>query len=187
MSEKERSGLSTMVKIAQLVFYAIIALATIYTLYLTNKQSKLLFKPVVGVVDVKTLRHLTNLKEDTYDNVKFVTISFIIKNVGNLPAKNLKISVRGKIGNTILPYIENDPERDKQGVVLIQDTQATNKATISKSVLDRVVKNDQDLTYTVGLSYSDWEEYEKYSYSSTYEIYVTRKEPLTLGTRLLPQ
>ncbi|MBL7205493.1 MAG: hypothetical protein ISS63_14385 [Desulfobacteraceae bacterium] len=187
MSGKETSTLSIIVKIAQLIFYAIIAFTTIYTLRLTNKQSKLIFKPVVGVVDVKTTRHLTNVKEDSYDNVRFVTIAFVLKNVGNLPAKNLKISVRGKLGNTILPYTENDTEAGDRGVVLIQDAQVTNKATISKSVIDKLVKHDQKLTYTIGLSYSDWEEYEQYGYSSIYEIYVKGKEPLSLETRLLPQ
>lgn len=181
MSNRVESFLSNTAKVGQLVFYIIIAGTAIYNLYIANRQSKLIFKPVVGVVEVKTTRHVANLSEGSkasYDSVRYATVAFVIKNVGNLPAKNLKTLVRGKLGDTNLAYTEKN--KDKPGVVLIQNAEVTNRARISKSTLETLLKKKKRLIYTVKISYTDWEEYNNYDYSTSYEVTMIRKEPLTL-------
>lgn len=167
-------------KVAQVLFFLVVSCGTIYNAYFLTQQSRLIYKPVLGVVEVKTTRMFD--KEDILDNIKAVKIDFIIENRGNLPAKNVRIKTTGKIGNTVLPYTESD---QKEGIILIQNVKVTNTATISKDVLNKMIQEDEKLIYTVELSFSDWDNHD-YGYASKFEIYVTNKEPLTLSTRMLP-
>ena len=98
-----------------------------------------------------------------------------------MPAKKCKVKTTGKIGNTTLPFTED--EKASKGVVLIPNAKVTNVATLSKNTLDRLIEKEEKLIYTVELSYSDWEDYEKYEYPSYYEIAVTQKSPLNLTIR----
>lgn len=160
-----------------------VSACTIYNLRISIRQSSLIFKPVVAVVDVKTTRLLDIGKEDKYDNITFVQIDFIIENKGNLPAKNFLFKPIGTIGTTNLPYTDSGY---KDGVTLVQGIQITNIAKIDKSTLDRMIVQSDKLIFTFYISYSDWDVYNTYHYTSKCQLVVTNKDPLNLVAVMLP-
>jgi hypothetical protein len=143
------------------------------------RQSKIVYKPVVGITNAKTTRLLSDKTQDTYDSVTSVICKFIIENVGSLPAKNFKIKPQLKIGNTILPHSEQD--ENYQGTILIPKVKANNYARINKDTLNRMIQTKERLIYTIEIFYSDWEDYQKYAYKCEYEIKILKKEPLHLA------
>lgn len=182
---KDKNILSTIVKVGQIGFFIIIASATIWSLLLTVKQTNLIFKPVVGIVEAKPTRFRLSGKEDNYENVISAKIQFTIQNVGNLPAKNFKIKVSGKLGKTTLASRQSF-DKDHEGIILVQSAKTFNTHTINKKIIDTLVQKKERLFYTFDLSYSDWEEYKHYAHSVIYEIYVTEKEPLQFGVAVIP-
>lgn len=183
MSENTRHNrLSSIYYCFQIAFVIIISLTTIYNLCLTRKQSKLVFKPFIGVVDANITKIIDG--SDTYDNTKGVLLRFNLENVGNLPAKNVKILTVGKIGNTILPRTEAD---EKEGITLAPHMKVTNSANFGRDVLVRLVEKGERLVFSVQLSYSDLEDYELQDYTSYYEIAVVKKDPLALALNIIPK
>ncbi|MCK4377462.1 MAG: hypothetical protein KAV97_04525 [Actinomycetia bacterium] len=177
--------MENLLKYSQMIFYVVIGTCTAYNLWLTRKQSNLVFKPFIGVMDIKTTRMLIDInKKDVYENVKCVKIDFVIKNVGNLPAKNFKIKTIGKIGNIILPHEED--KKNEGGTILPQQV-LINTAIIGKDVIDGLVERKEKLRYEVELFYSDWENYQQYNYSSYFDIFVINKNPLHLASSMLPK
>jgi hypothetical protein len=158
----------------QVVFYIVVSIGTIYNLYNISRQNKLIYRPVIGITDTKITRHLKDIKVDTFESVDQITVDFMIENVGNLPAKDFKIKPYLKIGDTVLPY----EDVEYKGSALVQKTKVKNTAKIKKEVIDRVIKNKEKLTYTIPMTYTDWENYENYYSESTYEIRVKKIEPL---------
>ena len=148
---------------------------------LTVRQTDLIFKPVVGIVSAKAIRVRPPETELTYENIAQAKLQFGIKNVGNLPAKNFKLKVIGKLGKITLPHKESF-EESNEGVVLVQGATTFNTPTIGKNVIEALVQKKERLFYTFDFSYSDWEEYEYYSYSVIYEVFVKQKEPLDFST-----
>jgi len=177
------SFLKTTVNVLQIIFFIVIGFSTIYSLRLTSKYNKLIFKPVVGITDIKITRLIVG--KDTYENVKGVSLQIIIENVGNLPAKNALIMTRGKLGDTNLPFRE---PKANEGVTLIQNTKYTNETIIGREVLDKMLTNkDLRLIYRIEISYTDWENYNQYNYPSYFEVLIINKEPLNLVVRLLSE
>jgi len=177
--------MNKLLKISQMIFYLLIGICTIYNLWFTIKQSNLIFQPIIGVNDIKTTRILTNIDdEDVYENVIAAKIDFIIKNVGNLPAKNFKIKTIGKIGNNILPYEE---AKEHKGITVIPQNILVNTATISKDVINRLVENKEKLMYKVEFFYTDWNDYKEYNYSSYFEVFIIKKSPLNLNYKMLSE
>jgi archaellum component FlaF (FlaF/FlaG flagellin family) len=131
--------------------------------------------PFVGVVDAKTHKSLEG--PDTYDNVKGAQVDFVIQNTGSTPAKNLTVEVRGRMGNTVLPYNEYP---NKMGTILFPGASGTSTVKIGKGQLDQLIAGRDRLIYTVKLSYTDWEGNKKYSLEQKFEVAVSAKEPLTL-------
>jgi len=171
--------------ILKIIFYVVIGICTVYNLWFTNVQSNLIFKPIIGVVDIKTTRLLGDIDgKDVYENVKAVKIDFIIKNTGNLPAKNFKIKNIGKIGDTILSYKK---AKEGKGVTLIPTNVLINTANIDNKVIHRLVENKEKLIFKIELFYSDWDDYKEYNYSSYFEVIVIKKSPLNLGIRMVPE
>ena len=182
--EKDRLG--KVFKIGSIIFYIIIAIATIWNLRLTVRQTDLIFKPVVGIVDVKKTRHHPVGTEDTYENIIGASFRFAIQNVGSLPAKNFQIKVIGKLGETTLANRQVFDE-SHEGVVLVQGAKTFNTPTISKNTIETLVQKKERLFYTLDFSYSDWEEYEHYSYSTIFEVSVNlRTKPLDFAFTLVP-
>lgn len=119
-------------------------------------------------------------KEDCQEeDVIGVQIEFIIENKGSLPAKNVKISNKGKIGNTYLAFTK-DPSVDLC-VVMIQGVKYSNQVKISKDVLARMTNEKERLIYHMELSYSDFEGYGNYSYSQFFEAKVSKRKPFTVS------
>ena len=183
MGLKEKS--KEYIPVAQILFYLVIAITTSWSLYITRRQSDLIFKPAVGIVDAKTTRHIIPDSVDVYKNVTGATIAFTIENAGTLPAKDVKIKVRGKIGNTTLPYTETETGLTEEGIVLLPKAKVFNRPKIGKRTIERMVAKER-LIYTIQLSFTDWEDYKPYSYSVRYEVSVTKKSPLLLRVILLP-
>ena len=183
-AEKDRAG--WFAKILQIVFFVVVSGGTIFNSCQLQKQSELnekqwnlIYYPVAGIVDVKTTRYLINLKEkDTYENVAYATVQFVIKNTGNLPLKDFKFNVRTKIGNTTLSFEEN-PEM-KKGIRLLQGMITTNQVTIQKAVMERMLNNKERCITTYQFSYSDWKGYKSDSYTYACEIKIIQKSPLSL-------
>jgi len=181
--KRDYTQLKITVDILQIIFFVIIGSSTVISLILSYKQNKLIFKPVIGITDVRTTRIFLG-QEDKLENVKGVIIQFVIENVGNLPAKNLKIKTTGKLGNTILPHTEG---KNSDGVHIIPNAKYLNEATIGIDIIRKMIEDKTKLIYTVELSYADWENYTQYSYPLFFEIYVTKKEPLNLGVKPLSE
>lgn len=172
-------------KILQIIFYLVVGFSTIYNLWFTRMQSDLIFKPVIGVMDTKTWKTFTNLKDgDIYENVSSASVDFIIKNVGNLPAKNFRIKVLGKIDDVILPYKKFG---EKEGVIMLPQNTAVNTVNISKGILDKLLEKKERLIYKIEFFYTDWNDYKEYNYSSCFEIVINQKSPLNLVVHLLPE
>lgn len=177
--------MENLLNVMQIIFYVGIILLTMYNLWFTRIQSNLIFKPIIGIMNVKTTRILTNINgEDTYENVIAAKIDFVLKNVGNLPAKNFKIKTIGKLGDTILPHTDDGK---KEGVRIIQQNEVINTATISKNIIQKLVEGREKLIYKVELFYTDWDDYKEYNYSSCFEVFVTKKSPLNLSNKMLPE
>jgi len=175
-----------LLNIMQIIFYVVISILTVYNLWLNRIQSNLIFKPIVGVADVKPTRILTNIdeEEDTYENVIGAKIDFVVKNVGNLFAKNIKIETTGKIGDTILPHTVKEKNK---GVIMIPQNTAVITATIGKDIIRRLVEKGEKLIYKVEFFYTDWDDYKEYNYSSYFEVIVIKKSPLDLGFIMLSE
>lgn len=172
-------------KILQMIFYLVIGSCTIYSLWLTRKQSDLIFKPVIGVMDSKTWKTFTNTKDgDIYENVSSARADFIIRNVGNFPVKNFRIKVIGKIGDVILPYKKFE---EKGGIMMLPQNTAVNNVNISKDILDKLLEKKERLIYKVEFFYTDWNDSKEYNYSSYFEIVINNKSPLNLAVHLIPE
>lgn len=78
----------------EIILYAVLAIGTIYNLYLTRRQTNLIFMPSVGIIEINSINLLIDGQQGMdYENVANVSLRFIVKNVGNFPAKNFKIEV----------------------------------------------------------------------------------------------
>jgi hypothetical protein len=114
MVQEKRDRLSWIVLILQIVFFVAVSGGTIFNSCQLKKQSALnerqwnsIYYPVAGIVEIKTVKYLINVKEkDTYENIAGAVVVFKIKNTGNVPVKDFKFDVRTKIGNTTLPFEE---------------------------------------------------------------------------------
>ena len=179
--DTKRNWWSISFKIIQVIFFFIIIVCTVYNLRISIRQTNLIFKPVIGVIGVNIEPEFEENKADIYENVENATITFRIKNTGNLPAKDFKVKTAGKLGNTTLPHTEDS----KAGGILVQNVGAVNTTTISKEIIKKLVEEEERLIYTVQLSYSDWEDYEKYDYKNMYEIYLISKKPFKLGAKII--
>lgn len=168
-------------KVIEVIFFVIIIVCTVYNLRLSIRQTNLIFKPVIGVIGVSVEPKIEEGKPDTYENVVNAKITFKISNTGNLPAKDFKIKTIGKLGNTTLPYTDHP----KAGGIFVQNAVGVNTTTINKDVIKKLVEEKERLLYTVQLSYSDWEDYEKYDYENRIEIYLISKKPFKLGAKMV--
>lgn len=164
----------------QIIFYIATVTGLIYNSCLTRKQNKLIFKPVVGVVEAKTNRLRQSIDSaDTYNNVQFLVVDLVLQNKGNLPAKNFIAKTTAKVGNTTLPYTEKDNKY--QGAILVQGASSTSSITVEKAYLDRVVINKEKLIIDVDISYTDWEEYNDYNYNVKFQVKPTSIDPFTVS------
>jgi len=175
-NEPKRGWLQQLSAFLQIVFFITVSIGTIYNLYCINRQNKLIYRPVVGITDVKTTRYLKDSTTDTFENVDYVSVEFTIENVGSLPVKNFKIKPLLKIGDTILPY----EDVDYKGTGLVQKAKVKNTAIVRKDIIGRMLKTKEKLIWSIQMTYSDWENYETYSSESSYEIRVTTTEPLNV-------
>ena len=172
-------------KIVVIIFYLVVTFGTIYNLWFARKQSDLIFKPVIGVMDSKTWKNFTNTKDgDIYENVSSARTDFIIRNVGNLPAKKFRIKVIGKMGDVILPHKKYE---EKGGIIMLPQNTAVNTVNISKDILDKLLEKKERLIYKVEFFYTDWNESKEYNYSSCFEVVIIQKSPLNLVVRLIPE
>ena len=131
----EKDRLTKVKGYVSIIFMVIIGIATLWQLRLTVRQTNLIFKPVIGIVSVKTTRLHKPGTEDTYESVSGFRFRFTIKNVGNLPAKNFKMGVAGKLGKTTLAIRETF-DKSHEGVVMIQGATTFNTPTIDKKVIE---------------------------------------------------
>jgi len=175
MSESpEKNKLTTTYHVAQIIFVIVISVFTAWNSYLAYRQSKLIYRPFVGVIDVATTRFRPPNQKDTYANTTSVLVNFLLENTGSIPAKNVKIDVTGKLGNTILPRIE--PSSD-EGVVVPPHAKFSNLTSIGKNELKRLVDGGEKLIYSIKISYSDFEGYKSQEYTSYYELELVGKDP----------
>lgn len=168
---------SWLVSCLQIIFYVVVSIGTVTNLYITNQNNKLIFKPAIGVVDVDAMRILQDKEHPNLDEALGGRIIFKIGNTGSLPAKNVKISVRGKIGNTTLPFTEN--ENVAQGVVMVQDTKYSNTVNFHKEILARM--KAERLIYKISLSYADFENYQSYQHDQFFEVRIQSESPFQFG------
>ena len=167
-----------LLKVLQGIFFVVVSAGTLYNAYFISEHSRKIYKPVIGVFDVKTFRVLIdNDGSNNYENVKGAVLDLIFKNTGNLPAKNVKVLSKLKIGNTTLPFTERELS---EGFVLLQGGTASNRATISKQTLDKMLDGEQ-LILSVDMHYTDWEEEILTTYTSSYEVQIRSKNPLDLA------
>ena len=138
--------------------------------------------PMVGVTGVRPLRFLKDAKVDNYEGVAGFKIHFQVENLGTRPAKNSRISTKGKIGNTVLPYTESEGDA---GVTIFPGVKVFNIVVVSKGTLDRLVLEKERLIYTVDLSYTDWEGHHKYENPQSFQVKVSEKDPLNLKIGLV--
>ncbi|MBI4549628.1 MAG: hypothetical protein HY714_01715, partial [Candidatus Omnitrophica bacterium] len=153
------------------------------------KQNKLLYRPVIGLTKIDTFKYLTDnaLKEpelSAFNNVKQAAIKFHIENVGSLAAKNFKIQVRGKIGDTWLPFTEK--YADKKGVPFLPKMIAFSYATVGRETLERMKKGDA-LIYHVNIRYDDWENEPRDDYTQKIEIKISSEQPFALEAFPVPE
>lgn len=187
MVKEKRDGVSWIVLILQIAFYIAVSGGTILNSCQLQKQSRLnerqwnsIYYPVVGIVQVKTIPYLVNVKEKyAYENIVGAAVVFTIKNTGNVPVKDFKFDVRTKIGNTTLPF-EEYPDM-KKGIRLVQGMETTNQLTLLKEHLDRMLKNKERCITTYEFSYSDWKGYKSDRYKYACEIKIVQKSPLSLA------
>lgn len=171
--------MENLLKDPQIILYLVIGIGTMYNLWLTRKLSNLIFMPSVGVIEINTTNVLIDIKQGhSYKNVSNVVVRFIIRNVGNLPAKNFKINTIGKKDNTILSHEE--PKENEGGTIFPQQI-LINTANINKDLIHDLVENKKRLRYKIEISYSDWKKYQKYNYSSYFEVIVANKNPFVLS------
>ncbi len=176
-------SISSVANVVQILFSLLIGGITIYNLRLTRKYNKLIFKPLVGVVNVITARHLLlDKKDDLYDNVRGLSIEFIIKNTGTLAAKKLKIKTIGKIGDTILPIKVTD---NSGCSMILPNMPLINQAFVNKEFLDRLVNDKERLIFKTEITYTDLEGYENYKNTEYFEILLTSKNPLNVRVSAL--
>lgn len=172
-------------KIVVIIFYLVVSFGTIYNIWFARKQSDLIFKPVIGVMDSKTWKTFTNTKDgDIYENVSSARTDFIIRNVGNLPAKNFRIKIIGKIGDVILPHKKF---KEKGGIIMLPQNTAVSNVNIHKDILDKLLEKKERLIYKVEFFYTDWNESKEYNHSSCFEIVINQKSPLNLAVQMLPE
>jgi hypothetical protein len=135
--------------------------------------------PSVGVIEINTTNILIDIKQGlNYENVANVVVRFIIKNVGNLPAKNFKINTIGKKDNTVLSHEE--PKENEGGTIFPQQI-LINIANINKDLIHDLVESKKRLRYKIEISYSDWKNYKPYNFSSYFEVVVANKNPFVLS------
>ena len=160
----------------EIILYSVLAIGTIYNLYLTRRQTNLIFMPAIGIIEISSINLLIDGQQGKdYKNVANVIVRFIIKNVGNLPAKNFKIDTIRKIDNITLSH----EEAKKGGNTVFPQQILINTANIDKDLIKDIVENKKKLRYKVEISYSDWKNYQKYKYSSYFEVVVANNNPLT--------
>jgi len=171
--------MENLLKYSQMIFYVVIGICTAYNLWLTRKQSNLIFMPVVGIMEINSTNILIDIKQGAdYKNVVNVMVKFVIRNVGNLPAKNFKINTIGKMDNITLSHEET--KKSRGGSIFPQQI-LINTANINKDLIKNLVENKKRLRYKIELSYSDWKNYQKYNYSSYFEVVVVNKNPLVFS------
>ena len=172
-------------EILKIIFYLVVTFCTIYSLWLTMEQSDLIFKPVIGVMDSKTWKTFSNTKDgDIYENISSARTDFIIRNVGNLPAKDFRIKVIGKIGDVILPHKQFE---EKGGIIMLPQNTAVNTVNISKDILDKLLEKKERLIYKIEFFYTDWNDSKEYNYSSYFEVFINQESPLNLGVQLISE
>ena len=187
MVQEKRDKLSRIVLILQIVFFIAVSGGTIFNSYQLRKQSalnekqwNLIYYPVAGIVEVKTIPYFVNVKEKyAYENLAGAAVVFKFKNTGNVPIKDFKFDVSTKVGNTTLPF-EEYPEM-KKGIRLLQGMETTNQLTLLKEHLDRMLKNKERCITTYEFSYSDWKGYKSDRYKYACEIKIIQKSPLLLA------
>ena len=163
----------------EIILYGVLAIGTMYNLYLTRRQTNLIFMPAVGIIEINSINFLIDGQQGMgYENVANVSIRFIVKNVGNLPAKNFKIDTIGKIDDITLSHKET---KKSSGSTVFPQQILINTANINKNLINDIVKNKKRLRYKVEISYSDWKNYQKYNYSSYYEVVIANKKPLVFS------
>lgn len=168
-----------LLKYSLIFLYLAIGIGTLYNLFLTRKLSNLIFMPSIGVIEINTTNVIIDIKQGpNYGNVANIVVRFIIRNVGNLPAKNFKINTIGKKDNTVLSHEE--PKESEGGTIFPQQT-LINTANINKDLIHDLVENKKRLKYKIEISYSDWKNYQKYNYSSYFEVIVANKNPFVLS------
>ena len=165
----------------EIILYAVLSIGTIYNLYLTRRQTSLTLMPAVGIIEINSINLLIDKqKGKDYKNVANVVVNFIVKNVGNLPAKNFKIDTIGKIDNITLSHEE--PKKSGGSTVFPQQT-LINPGNINNNLIKDIIENKKRLRYKVEISYSDCKNYQNYNYSSYFEVVVERKNPLRFSFR----
>lgn len=172
---KEKLTIENIAHIVQVIFCIFIGCTTIYSLNLTLKYNRLILTPAVGVNDLIINCTLTDTdKGNVYDNVKELKITFNIKNSGTLPAKNLRVTVSGFIGDERLP-IENNADSSVNFV--LPGAESKKYVIISKDLLNRVAYKKERLIYKVEVKYTDLENYQKYSDVQYYELRLINMNP----------
>ena len=166
-----------LVPIFQVVFYIIVGLTTVYNSYITVKHEKLIFKPVIGVSNVKAEMIIKDENSKSFNDVLYTKIIFEVKNTGSLPAKNVRIVTHGKIGNTTMSFTKS--ENISKGIIMVQNVTYTSIVTIGKEALIRLHKGEK-LIYNVEISYTDFEEYEKYEYPQFFEVQIIQDSPVNI-------
>ena len=136
------------------------------------------------MIDVGTTRFRLPGQKDTYANTISILVNFSIENTGTIPAKNVKVDVTGKLGNTILPRIE--PSSD-EGVVVPPHAKFSNLVSIGRGDLKRLVEGGGKLIYSIKISYSDFEGYKSQEYTSYYEFELVGKDPPTFLVHPVPR
>lgn len=168
----------SLIKFLQGIFFIVVSVGTVYNAYFMLEQSRAINKPVIGVHEIKTYRHMINPDQgQSYDNVKGVSIFFIFKNTGRLGASDFKPILKMKIGNIIQPRVDTEY---RQGTYLLQDGTASLKKTINKGSLDKILSGEKCIC-SIELKYSDWDRKHSYEYSTDYEVKIVNKAPLNLS------
>ena len=127
----------------EIILYGVLAIGTMYNLYLTRRQTNLIFMPAVGIIEINSINFLIDGQQEMgYENVANVSIRFIVKNVGNLPAKNFKIDTIGKIDDTTLSHKET---KKSSGSTVFPQQILINTANINKDLINDIVKNKKNL------------------------------------------
>lgn len=175
--------------VAEILFFLTIGITSVLTSHMLYQQNKLIYKPIVAITDVQTMRvadneNMDKQQKEALSNTRAAIVLFHVTNVGSLPAKNVHFEPHGKIGNTTLPF--TDEYNKANGIRLLPNTKATNQAVIGADVLGRMKKGEK-LFYDVNIKYKDWEGYEEHSYMQRFEVVITSEKPLNLVVKFVPE